>query len=374
VIDREVKVLSVVVAALLAVGVVMAYSVSAPSARTLSTSAKFGRHLLYLAFALSAAWGVWVCGARRLLAATPYVVGVVAFLLLLCYVPPLGRRIRGAARWLAVGPLHLQPSEMAKIAAVLVAARFAALRGDADLRKLLLRGFAPIAVMVALILAEPDFGTAVFVSGAAAVLLFVAGARARHLALTFGVACLLTLPVAALKFGHVRERVALFMNPGSDGRGKGYQIRQSLIAIGSGGVAGRGMGASRQKLMFLPDRDTDFIFAIYAEETGFLGTMTILVLFAAYVVLGSRIALAADDPSMRVLAFGAAFMPAAQAFLNIAVVTAVLPTKGISLPFISFGGSSLLVCCAWFALLASVAYGGEGTCGFWSQPAERAVT
>lgn len=345
------EVIFLTVAALLAAGIVMLFSLDIRSPQ-LSLTSKFFRHILFLSVALSASYAFYRIGATRLLNSSRPLFILCAAMLLLVFVPPLGGRIRGAARWLSFGIFHFQPSELAKLVSALVIANFASeMKDSVSFKKFLKKVFLPVGLLVLLVLIEPDFGSAVFIASASAVLLFVVGTRIRHILLSVLLVLAFMVPVALVKLDHVRERIEEFLSESGDARGVGYQPRQSLIALGSGGLFGCGLGASRQKLMFLPDRDTDFVFAILGEESGFCGTMSILLLFALYFFFGVRVARRTKDVRLRVLFFAAAFIPTAQALLNIAVVTASIPTKGIALPFVAFGGSSLLINMLWVALL-----------------------
>jgi len=345
------EVLLLSVAVLLAAGVVMLFSLDTKTPQ-FSLSSKFVRHILFLSVAVSASYALYRIGITRLLNSSRLLFIVCAVMLLLVFVPPLGGRIRGAARWLSFGIFHFQPSELVKLVSALIIANFASefktlLPFKDFLKKVLL----PIGLLVLLILVEPDFGTASFIVFTSAVVLFVAGARLKHILLSVLLVLAFMLPLALARLDYVHKRVKDFFSENRDVLGVGYQPRQSLIALGSGGLFGCGLGASRQKLMFLPDRDTDFVFAILGEEMGFCGTMTLLALFALYFLCGVRIARRTDDERLRVLFFAAAFIPTAQALINIAVVTASVPTKGIALPFVAFGGSSLLINMLWVAIL-----------------------
>jgi cell division protein FtsW len=209
--------------------------------------------------------------------------------------------------------------------------------------------------LTGLIAVEPDLGTAALVATTGTLMLLVAGVRIGHAALLAAPAAALVALYAAARFTHVQTRLAVFLDPDADPQGKGYQIRQALIALGSGGPAGLGLGGSKQKLFFLPDDHTDFILAIVGEELGLFGTLAVVLLFGALVVHGYRIALAASEREGFLLAFGITTLLGLQAAINLAVVTASMPTKGISLPFVSFGGSSLLVAMTEVGVLLSIA-------------------
>lgn len=347
---------------LVAIGVVMLFSLSIEAPR-LSLSSKFTRHILFLVISIGASFCLYRIGVERLLNSYKILFAVSVLMLLAVFIPPFGGRIRGAARWLSFGALHFQPSELAKLATATLIAKFASeiqrnyIHFRAFLRKVLL----PVGVVALLILAEPDFGSALFLVCTVAILLLVAGAHLKHILLSILIGLAVVSPIALVKLDYVRKRVSEFISEESDPVGVGYQPRQSLIALGSGGVFGCGLGASRQKLMFLPDRDTDFIFAIIGEEMGFCGTTAVLALFAIYFLCGISIAARMEDVELRVLVFAAAFIPTAQALLNVGVVTASLPTKGMTLPFVAFGGSALLINMLWVAVLLCGAKKVEGS-------------
>ncbi|MCX7702876.1 MAG: putative lipid II flippase FtsW [Planctomycetota bacterium] len=348
--------LLIVVATLVGISIVMMFSLN-PLFGEISFAAKFVRHLLFISVSLSVAFLVYLVGAEKLLTFHKLIFIVCAIALIFVFIPPLGGCIRGAARWLSFGSFHFQPSELAKLVVALLAAKLATEknRGSISFKQFLLKAVLPVTVLTFLVLIEPDFGSAMFLLFISMVFFFVAGIPLRHILLTLLFLSLLTVPIAVLKLEHVRSRVSEFLSEESDYLGRGYQPRQSLIALGSGGVVGRGLGASRQKLMFLPDRDTDFIFAIIGEEMGFCGAASVLLLFVVYFICSLQISIKVQDAPLQVLAFAASFVPTAQALMNIAVVSASVPTKGISLPFVSFGGSSLLVNFIWVALLVSIA-------------------
>jgi len=346
--SRDAQMLLSVVALLVGVGAVMAFSVAGPPKGLVHPA--FSRHLLYIALGILCAYLLFRVNPSFLVSNACVILLGICFLCFLVFVPGVGVRIRGAARWLAIGSLHLQPSELAKIGVVLYAARLA--NDPPQTLRRLSKALLPLALLCILVFAEPDLGTAAFLAFCGGMLVWFAGAKLRQLALLASLAVAIAAPVAVLKFEHVRARLGVFADPESDPLGRGYQLRQSLIAIGSGGVVGKGLGASEQKLFFLPDRNTDFVFAILAEETGFLGAVAVMALFCAYLVLGLRIAMRVERSDLRILAVGSALVIPLQAAINIGVVTGCLPTKGIPLPFLSFGGSSLVVSLLFVGLLA----------------------
>jgi cell division protein FtsW len=254
-------------------------------------------------------------------------------------------------RWIKLGPLNLQPSEMAKLAIILYLAWFLDLRRrretslefkKQDFLQTILPAVAPILVCVALIVAEPDLGTSVDVVLIMAAILFVAGLSWKWLAVgaAAGLPALLLLIMNA---SYRQARLMAFLHPDSDPQGAGFQLLQSLIAVGSGGFTGVGLMESKQKLFYLPEAHTDFIFAVICEELGFLGATIVIALFAMYAWRGLRAAFNAPDGFGRMVALGVTAMVLFQALINFAVVLGMMPTKGIPLPFVSYGGSSLLV-------------------------------
>lgn len=245
-------------------------------------------------------------------------------------------------RWIRFGSLSFQPSEIAKPTLVLFLAWFLQNRVDQldDWRRALIPAALPSLLFIALILKEPDLGTAMVCAVVTALMLYLAGAQMRYLFL----ALLAASPVLYYMLFHVawrRARMIAFLDPDKDPRGTGFHILQSLIAVGAGGIHGVGLMEGRQKLFFLPEPQTDFIFANVAEELGLIGTLLVVALFLLLAYRGLRAALLSTDPFARFLAFGITATIIIQAFFNISVVLALVPTKGIALPFISAGGTSL---------------------------------
>ncbi|MHB1937538.1 MAG: putative lipid II flippase FtsW [Acidobacteriaceae bacterium] len=245
-------------------------------------------------------------------------------------------------RWIRFSIFSFQPSEIAKPALVLFLAWFLQDRVDqlGDWRRALLPAALPSLLFIALILKEPDLGTALVCAIVTTLMLYLAGAQVKYLAL----ALLAASPVLYYMLFHVawrRARMVAFLNPEKDPRGTGFHILQSLIAVGAGGIHGVGLMEGRQKLFYLPEPQTDFIFANIAEELGLIGTIFVVALFLMLAYRGLRAALLSTDPFARFLAFGITATIVIQAFFNISVVLALVPTKGIALPFISAGGTSL---------------------------------
>jgi len=254
-------------------------------------------------------------------------------------------------RWIRYGPVGIQPSELAKLAVILYLAWFLDQKrrnkaplafSKEDLRQTILPAAGPVLIFVCLILAQPDLGTGVDIVLVATTILFAAGMSWKWIAAGF----LTSLPVLYLLIARVsyrNARMSSFLHPDSDPQGAGFQLMQSLIAVGSGGFTGVGLMESKQKLFYLPEAHTDFIYAVICEELGYIGAVLVMALFLAYGWRGLRAALAAPDKFGRLLAVGITALVLSQALINFAVVLGMLPTKGIPLPFVSYGGSSLLV-------------------------------
>ncbi len=275
---------------------------------------------------------------------TYHILLIAAFCLLLVFMPGIGGKVRGAARWLRLGPLTLQPSEFAKLAMVLFLAY--SLSRKQDKMQHFTIGFLPhmivAGIFIALIGKEPDFGTAITLAAIVFTMLFVGGTRLTHILMAVGGGGLLGFVMVMRdpkKFG----RILSFLDPWKYGQDVGYQLKQSLLAIGSGCLWGLGPGQSRAKLFYLPDAHTDFILSIFSEELGFLGFLLVLALFAILVSRGIVVSLRAKDDFGTYLALGLSLMIGLPAVINMGVVSGCLPTKGLSLPFLSYGGSSLLV-------------------------------
>jgi cell division protein FtsW len=254
-------------------------------------------------------------------------------------------------RWIKFGPVGIQPSELAKLAIILYLAWFLDLKrrnaaamefSKDDFLQTILPAVGPILLFVLLIVAQPDLGTSVDIMLIATAILFVAGLSWKWLVVGAAAA----LPVLYLLISHVsyrQARLMAFLNPDSDPLGSGFQLLQSLIAVGSGGFTGVGLMESKQKLFYLPEAHTDFIYAVICEELGFIGAILVIALFGVYAWRGLRAAFIAPDGFGRLLALGITAMVLSQALINFVVVLGMVPTKGIPLPFVSYGGSSLLV-------------------------------
>ena len=357
---------------LLALGLVMVYSASIAMAEASAHTGYrawyfLARHAVFLAVGLVAAFvafqvpvKVWQRGAIWLFFAC-------AVLLVLVLVPGIGKAVNGSKRWLSLVVVNIQPSEFMKLAAVLYAASYAVrkaafLHAEQPLRQTLLRGFAPLsAVMVligGLLLLEPDFGAFVVILAIAFGILFLGGLDWR---LFLGLALLLPVALAAILIAapYRVQRLTNFMDPWADPLHKGYQLSHSLIAFGRGEWLGVGLGSSVEKLLYLPEAHTDFLLAVIAEELGFVGVAAVIGLFAwllfrAYAI--GRQAARLARPFAALVAQGIGVWIGVQTFINMGVNMGVLPTKGLTLPLLSFGGSGIVVNCIAVAVLLRIDY------------------
>ncbi len=290
---------------------------------------------------------------RRL--SVPFLAISVALLFVALH-PASGTSAYGASRWIALGPFTLQPSEFAKLAVIAFAASVLSRKGtrlDDWLHVALPLG--PVVLLVAgIVLLQRDLGTTVVLVGTVLLMLFVAGVRMKYLAVT-GLAAVAGTAYLIAGTAYRRARLLAFVNPWKDPRFTGYQLIQGLIALGSGGWFGVGLGASRQKWQYLPNAHTDFIFAVLGEELGLLGELAVLVLFGVMIYAGIRIAMRAPDPFGRLLAAGITSWIGLQAVVNLGAVTGLLPITGVPLPFVSFGGSALIITLAAVGVLTSIA-------------------
>ena len=334
---------------LLAAGVVMVLSASYPRAWYDPAHVTGGNAAYYfvrqLIFALLGV-GAMLLASRLPMGfyrrfAFPFLIGTV---LLLMLVPVIGVKANGSRRWLGVGSLTLQPSELAKLAVILLfAAMICRRRGR---MRSFREGIAPfaliLAVIVGLLVLEPHFSASIIILAIGAAMIFLGGAPLGWFAAAFGAAGA-ALGILLVFFPYASTRVSTWRDPFSSSSNEGYQIVQSLYTIGSGGLGGVGLGASRQKYLYLPEEHNDFIFSVLCEELGFLGAALVLLLFALLILRGYQIALHCRDPFSFLVTAGITTLLALQVFLNVAVVTNLLPCTGISLPLFSYGGTALIL-------------------------------
>lgn len=339
-------------------GLVMVLSASSVSAyaRYGSSFLFFQRQAVYAIVGVAALlltskmrYAVW----QRL--AVPFILVSVGLLLLVLH-PSIGTTVSGSARWIALGPVTIQPSELAKLAVVVFVAMVLARKWNHldELAHLALPIVPMMLVVCGLVMLQPDLGTTVILAGTVFMLLFVAGVRLRYLASVAAIGTLLGLALI-LGEGYRRARLLSFLHPWADPMKTGYQLVQSLIALGSGGWTGVGLGASRQKWMYVPNAHTDFIFSILGEELGLIGEIVVITAFCLLLYAGTRVAARAPDTFGRLLAAGIVSWFGLQALVNLGAVTGMLPITGVPLPFLSFGGSSLVVSLAAVGILVNIA-------------------
>jgi len=279
----------------------------------------------------------------------PVLLGIGAVMLLLVFVPALGREVNGSVRWLSLGPINLQPSEPMKLFMVLYLAGYLVRRGEL-LRSTVggfIRPMSILAVIAVVLLLEPDYGATVVLIATALGMLFLGGVPFWSF-VGWAAFVVVSMGMVVIAAPYRVERLLTFLNPWADPFGSGFQLTQALIAIGSGEWFGVGLGSSVQKLFYLPEAHTDFLFAVLAEELGLLGVLVVILLFTFVVwraiAIGTRAELAGHAYGAY-LAYGIALLIGLQAFVNIGVNMGILPTKGLTLPLMSYGGSSLLVNC-----------------------------
>jgi cell division protein FtsW len=354
----------VTIGALLCLGLIMIFSASFVSsmatlgAGDLSNAFPFfKRQLLWAVIGVAAFVFFARLDYKRLRGWGYVMMAVVVVLLFAVLIPGLGTTVGGSSRWLRFGPLQLQPSELAKLALILFAADVFSRKEEKTLRELshtLLPMIPALGLLALLVMAQPDMGTTSLLGFIGLGMLFVAGAPMRYL-IPIGSLGAAVAVFGALVEPYRRARVLAFMDPWKDPLNTGYQTIQSLIALGSGGIFGVGIGASRQKWLYVPNAHTDFIYAILGEELGLAGTMVVLSMFAFLAYLGIRVARCAPDRFGMLIATGITIWITTQALVNIGAVTAALPITGVPLPLVSFGGTSLVISLVGMGILVNIA-------------------
>jgi len=338
-------VLLFILLALLSIGFVMVFSSSPTLALRFGDSYMYlRRHIFHLAIGFVALiFGLQVDYQNLKKWAVPSLFAVFVMLFLI-FIPGIGRSIGGAVRWIDLSFVSFQPSEISKMVVVLfLAFIFSSWHGRRDtLLRILLVALAPIVLIALLILKQPDLGTMLVIIGTTFVMLFIAGIDWRYLAF-LGATGAGAIAVLSVTTAYRFRRMVAFFNPWESPQDVGFHIIQSLLAIGSGGLFGLGLGASKQKFFYLPQHYTDFIYSILSEELGFLGAFGVIVLFVLFIIRGIRIARFTRDEFGMLLAGGIVAWIGIQAMINLFVVTGLFPTTGIPLPFISFGGTALVV-------------------------------
>jgi cell division protein FtsW len=348
---------------LLAFGAVMVYSASSAESLLAGTGDPSYYLKRYVAFAVVGLVVLHVLSRRGLRLVRPLIPAllIVSFALTVAVmIPGVGVQINGATRWLAAGPIQFQPSELLKVAVVLYAAQLLARRPWAvqSLRDLLLPLGLVVGAACVLLLVQPDLGTAIVICLAIGALVLVAGAQLRHLAMVAGAGAALTLAMILVE-PYRRERLISFLDPWSNASDSGFQIVQSMIAIGSGGVFGVGLGESVQKVFYLPEAHTDMILAIVGEELGVLGIVAVAALYGIIAYAGLRTAKLARDRLAKLIAAGLTSLILCQATLNLFAVMGMAPLTGVPLPFMSYGNSNLIVLLAGMGILLNIASDGR---------------
>jgi cell division protein FtsW len=342
--DIRVSIVTIVMM-LICFGFVMIYSSSGIYAQQEIGDSLFflKRHAMFFVIGLISMLGVMMVDCHRLPKLAKPMMLITLLLLALVLVPGIGRASFGARRWFNFGPFNFQPSELAKITIMIYAADYLA-RKRGSIQSFF-QGFFPLLMVMgvtcSLIVLQPDLGNSILVALLVMGLLFLAGARIWHM-MMMGVMALPLLIYLVLDKPYRVRRIMGFLNPWEDSLGAGFQLVQSQIALGSGGVFGVGPGQSLQKLFYLPAAHTDFIFSIIGEELGLVGTLFLLLLFAALIWQGARLTSRLTNPFAYYLSSGIVMMIGFQATVNIGVSIGALPTKGLPLPFISYGGSALI--------------------------------
>ncbi|MDH5752359.1 MAG: putative lipid II flippase FtsW, partial [Deltaproteobacteria bacterium] len=327
-------------------GILMIYSASIPlSDRMFGNGFVFLRnHLVHMTIGLAGMALAMRVPYQRWEAWMPFLLGLCFFLLIVVLIPGLGHQVGGARRWLRAGPFNIQPSELVKLTLIFYVASYLTRKPDQVTQ--FLRGLVPnltvMGIFLALVVMQPDFGTMVLIALTLLTMIFVGGARPAHLFVSIlGFSVIGAWLVASRSYR--MKRILAFLDPWQDRLDSGFQIIQSYLAFGSGGWLGLGLGDSRQKMFFLPDAHTDFIFSILGEEMGLLGVLGTMLLFSLFLYRGFRAAINCPDDFGRYLAFGISTLFTLQIMINMSVVMGLIPTKGLPLPFISYGGSSLVV-------------------------------
>ena len=331
---------------LVLIGLVMVFSSSGVYAMEKYNDAYYflKRQVVWVALGAMVMLSARKMNYRELEKYTYYIMGVAFLMLVAVMIPGLGKEVGGARRWLTIGGFTFQPSELAKFALILFIAKSLVKRSDqlknfayGYLPKLIVLGFFFVPILF-----QPDFGTAITICAVTFTMLMIAGLRSKFL--IYSILAVVPLLVIAIMNAEYRmRRIVAFLNPWEHESNAGFQVVQSFYAFGRGGVFGSGIGNSSQKLFYLPEAHTDFIFSVIGEELGFVGTLTLIFLFSMLIWRGFVIAYHAKDSFGVYVAIGLTLLIGIQAFMNMGVTVGLLPTKGLTLPFVSMGGSSLVV-------------------------------
>ncbi len=343
---------------LIAIGLILIFDTTSADIldRSLSTSVYYAllRQCIFVSFGIVLALAIIRIGYKELIEVSPLLFGAILFLLALTLLPGIGQESNGARRWIGIGPFTLQPSEFVKI--ILPLFFVYSLRRYKTHSSFMgfLTFLSVVLTPLPLILFEPDNGTVFILLCILCTLLYITRIRAVFWAVPIGIVCLVGASFAS-QMKHVSDRIQIFLHPELDLLGKGHQPYQAKIAAGSGQIFGVGPGQSMQKLNYLPEANNDYIGAILAEEFGFVGVLTLISIYIGLQIFGYSIALSAKDEEGYYLATIMTFLIGFQAFLNLGIVSGLLPSTGTTLPFMSQGGSSLIVNCMAIAFIVSVA-------------------
>ena len=354
--------LTIVTMTLISVGIVMIYSASCVNAmETFHDSLYYlKRHLLFLGMGLLSAYVVMSVDYHHIQPYARRILIVSIVLLALVLIPHIGKESYGARRWFKLGIFHFQPSELAKLSMIVFTADFLARKQG--MIKDFWRGFLPVIILMglacALTVKQPDLGTTVEMAFVTLVMLFIGGTRKRHMALV-GLGGVALVTYLIIKEPYRMARIIAFIDPWQDSQGIGFQLTQSQIALGSGGIFGVGLGHSQQKLFYLPAAHTDFILSIIGEELGMIGAFATIGLFGMFIWYGTRIIRQTHDAFGYFMAIGIVTMLGLQAMVNVGVSIGAFPTKGLPLPFISYGGSALIFHLIAIGLLLNVSKSGD---------------
>lgn len=338
----------IIILILLAYGVIMVFSASYPAAlqKTGNSLHFISRHVLYVAVGIAAMLLISRIDYRLYRRFAYIIFGIALILLILVAIPGVGRVLNNARRWIYIGPIGFQPSEIMKFAVIVLFSHLIAhYQSRMNTFKQGVLPFAAVLLVIAvLMMLEPHLSGTILIFGIGCIMMYIGGTKLRYFLAVGGLSVGAIAGIVAFKgVSYITERLQFWLNPFADINDKTWQTVQSLVAIGSGGLLGRGIGASRQKYLYLPEPYNDFIFAIICEELGLIGALFVIVLFVLFAVRGFSIASKAPDRFGFMLATGITVQICLQAALNIAVVTNTIPNTGISLPFFSYGGTAIMM-------------------------------
>ncbi len=347
----------IIVLILTALGIIMVFSASAPFAYSTYKDVYYilKSQLLYAALGIVVMIAAINTDFKIIARFAPALLAISLFLLIVVLIPGIGHEENGAYRWIYLGPFHFQPSEVAKLSIIIFFA--SSLTKRKERIGFFFRGLLPylflMAVFTVLLVLEPHMSCTLIMLTVCIIILLVAGAKARHFLIP-GIPAAIALAAIIAFEPYMRARVLSFLNPWNDLQGDGYQAVQSLYAIGSGGLFGRGLGRSMQKFLYLPYPHNDFIFSVLAEELGFIGVFAVLTLFLIFIWRGIKVGINSSSLLGSLMAIGITSLISVQVLMNVAVVTSSMPPTGVSLPFFSYGGTSLILFLAEAGILLNI--------------------